>query len=130
LDDDCDDIEKRREPGVHQLRELPVDGKGDGVPQGEEVDEAPQGGGHERCHHHEQEPVRAVRPRRGCAGHAQDAQHQLDKFDDSRSRPEVVEVERNAFLGGGGGGGGRPPHTRLRPSLRHHLVLKLACTRC
>lgn len=130
MHDDGNDIEERRETGVHQLRELPVDGERDGVPEREEVDEAPEGGGHERRHHHEEEPVRAVGPRRGRAGHAQDSEEELDELDDARGRSEVVEVEGDAFLGRRGGGGGRPPHTRLRPSLRHHQGLKLACTRC
>lgn len=55
-------------------REMPVDGQVDGFPETEQVYETPQRRGHEGGHHHEEEPVRAICPSRGCACHTQDTE--------------------------------------------------------
>jgi len=110
LHDGGNEVQHSRDAGVEKLREVPVDGEGDGLPEVEEVHEGPQSGSHEGGHHHEQEPVRARGPGRGGARHAQDAEGQLYELNNSGGGFEVAHIELDARTAGGGGrhiGGGR-----------------------
>lgn len=132
LHNDSNEIEQSGNGGVEQLSEEPVDGEVDGALQVQKVDETPQGRRHEGCDDDEEEPVCAVRPGRGGAGHAEDADHQFDDLDDSRGRLEVLEAQRDPrrLLWGGVGRRGRHRgrHLGFGVGLGHHVAFEGSST--
>lgn len=95
LHDERDKVQERRNAGVQQLRQDPVDGQIQHLADPEQVHEAPEDGRDERGDHDEQEPVGSAEQGRRRARHADDAEQQLHQLQNTRNGLEVLEVKFN-----------------------------------
>lgn len=75
--DERDEVQHRLDGVADQLRQHPVDGDSQRLPDAEQVHEAPHERGDEGGHRHKHEPRRVVG---GCQDHAKEAEHQLNDF--------------------------------------------------
>lgn len=93
LHDEGDEVQHRDDEGVDQLRQDPVDGQPEGLPDAQQVHEDPDEGGDEGGHDDEEEPVRGAGVGRGGERHAEDAEDRLHQLQDAGQRLEVVDVD-------------------------------------